>query len=417
MNGLQYVLDMGSAVFMPIIITILGLILREKFSNAFRAGITVGIGFIGINLVVGLMGKFVTPATKAMVERFGLNLNIIDVGWPVSSSIAFATSIVPFVFLGCFIINIIMLTTNLTKTLNIDIWNYWHFIITGALVQYATNSMILGIIGSLLTFIIILKIADYSAPKVQEYFGIPGVSLPHTETVCWAPLFIGLDKVYDKIPGFNKIKLDDKFIRNRFGFLGEPIILGIILGGFIGILAGYDVAGIATLAVNMSAVMFILPRMVAILMEGLTPLSEAAKSYMNERFPGKEVYIGLDAAVGTGSPMVITLSLLMIPITILLAVILPFNEVLPLVDIATLPFFVIWPVVASKGNLFRALISSILMMVGILFIATDLAPIVTNIAQSINFAFPEGAKMISSLDLGAHLVPYIIVKIFSFFVG
>ncbi|MDO5145629.1 MAG: PTS transporter subunit IIC [Eubacteriales bacterium] len=405
---------MGSSVVMPIIITVLGLILGQKFSKAFRSGLTIGIGFIGINLVIGLMGDFVSPAAQAMVERFDLNLSVVDVGWPVSSTIAFATQIVPFVFIVCFLLNIIMLATNMTKTLNIDIWNYWHFILTGSLVQFATGSMIAGIIASGITFILIMKMADYSAPIVQEYFGLPGVSLPHTETVSWAPLMMILDKLYDKIPGFKKINLDGENIQKKFGIFGEPIVLGLILGAGIGILAGYEVNAVVTLAVNMSAVMFILPRMVRILMEGLMPLSEDAKKFMAKKFPGKEVNIGMDAAIATGSPMVISASLIMIPITLLLAFILPGNKLLPLVDLATLPFFMIWPVVASKGNLFRALVSGTIMMIAILYIGTDLAPTATAIAEATHFAFPEGASAVSSLDIGAHLVPYIIYKIGEF---
>ena len=165
----------------------------------------------------------------------------------------------------------------------------------------------------------------------------------------------------------------------------------------------------------MAAVMFILPRMVRILMEGLMPLSEDAKKFLAKKFPGKEVNIGMDAAIATGSPMVISAALIMIPVTLLLAVILPGNRVLPLVDLATLPFFMIWPVVASKGNLFRSLITGTLMMIAILYIATNLAGTATLIAQSTDFTFPAGAKAISSLDTGAHLQPYIIYKIAEFF--
>ena len=320
MAALNYILNLGSSVVMPIIITILGLILGQKFSKAFRSGMTIGVGFIGINLVIGLMGDYVSPAAKAMVERFGLELSVIDVGWPVSSSIAFATQIVPFVFIVCFVINIVMLATNTTKTLNIDIWNYWHFVLTGSLVQFMTGSMIAGIVASGVTFIIIMKMADYSAPKVQEYFGLPGVALPHTETVSWAPVMILLDKIYDKIPGFNKIHFDGESIQKKFGILGDPMVLGLILGALIGVLAGYQPNAVITLAVNMAAVMFILPRMVRILMEGLMPLSEDAKKFLAKKFPGKEVNIGLDAAVATGSPMVISAALL--PVALLSAPIL-----------------------------------------------------------------------------------------------
>lgn len=415
MQYLNYFLDLGSSVVMPVIITILGLVLGQKLSKAFRAGMTIGIGFIGISLVTGLMGDQISPAAQAMVERFELNLKVIDVGWPVSSSIAFSTNIVPFVFVVCFVLNIVMLAANITKTLNIDFWNYWHFVLTGSLIQFATGSLVAGIVGSAVTFIVIMKFADMTAPMVQDYFGLPGVSLPHTETVSWAPLIIGLDKIYDRIPGVKNIKMDGETIQQKLGIFGEPIVLGLILGAGIGALAGYDFSGIVTLAVNMAAVMFLLPRMVKILMEGLLPLSNDAKQFIAKRFPGRELNIGLDAAVGTGSPMVVAAALIMIPITLFLAFVLPGNQLLPLVDLSTLPFFMIWPVVAHKGNLFRALVSGSLMMVAILYIGTALAPVATTIAQSTQFAFPEGASQISSLDIGAHLVPFLIYRIFGMF--
>lgn len=415
MQYLNYFLDLGSSVVMPVIITILGLVLGQKLSKAFRAGMTIGIGFIGISLVTGLMGDQISPAAQAMVERFELNLKVIDVGWPVSSSIAFSTNIVPFVFVVCFVLNIVMLAANITKTLNIDFWNYWHFVLTGSLIQFATGSLVAGIVGSAVTFIVIMKFADMTAPMVQDYFGLPGVSLPHTETVSWAPLIIGLDKIYDRIPGVKNIKMDGETIQQKLGIFGEPIVLGLILGAGIGALAGYDFSGIVTLAVNMEAVMFLLPRMVKILMEGLLPLSNDAKQFIAKRFPGRELNIGLDAAVGTGSPMVVAAALIMIPITLFLAFVLPGNQLLPLVDLSTLPFFMIWPVVAHKGNLFRALVSGSLMMIAILYIGTALAPVATTIAQSTQFAFPEGASQISSLDIGAHLVPFLIYRIFGMF--
>lgn len=60
----------------------------------------------------------------------------------------------------------------------------------------------------------------------------------------------------------------------------------------------------------------------------------------------------------------------------------------------------------TKGNVFRGLIISTILMVAILYIATDLAPVTTLMAKGVNFPFPEGTAAISSLDGGAHLIPY-----------
>ncbi|GAA0731702.1 PTS galactitol transporter subunit IIC [Clostridium oceanicum] len=415
MQIIQFILDLGPTVMMPVIITILGVLFGQKISKAFRAGLTIGIGFAGINLVIGLLVNNLSPATQAMVTNWGLKLDIMDVGWPIAASISFGTTIVPAVFLIGIFINTVMLGLNWTKTMNVDLWNYWHFIFTGALVMYLTNNVVIGLIASALTIIIILKLADFTAPYVEKFFQMPGVSLPHTETVSWALVGIGINKILDKIPGINKINFDTDTIQKKFGIFGEPMIMGLILGAGIGGLAKYQVKEIIVLAVNMSAVMFIMPRMVRILMEGLLPLSESAREFINKRFPGKEVYIGLDAAVVIGHPAVISTGLIMIPITLLIAAILPGNRLLPFTDLAVLPFLVIWAVVPSKGNIIRSVITSTIMVCFMLLIATDIAGVATIMAKDVNFAFPEGTSTISSLDAGAHLIPYIIFKIVQLF--
>ncbi|QZY55228.1 PTS galactitol transporter subunit IIC [Crassaminicella profunda] len=415
MTFINFILDLGASVMMPIIITILGLIFKQKFSKAFRSGLTVGIGFVAIFMIVGMLVSNLSPATQAMVENWGLSLDVMDVGWPISASISFGTTIVPAVFGICFLLNIIMLSFNWTKTMNVDIWNYWHFIFTGALVMYLTNNMVLGLIASAICFIIILKLADFTAPYVSDFFGMPGVSLPHTETVSWAPLGILIDKIIDRIPVINKIEMHPEGIQKKFGVLGEPMIMGLFLGAGIGALAGYDAKGIIALGVNMAAVMFLMPRMVRILMEGLLPLSESAREYIGQKFPGKEVYIGLDAAVAIGHPSVISTGLILIPITLLLAVVLPGNRVLPFTDLGLVPILIVWAVAPSKGNVFRGVITGTIFMALILLIATDLAEITTIMARDVQFPIPEGTSLISSLDEGAHLIPYLIYKVFSFF--
>lgn len=55
--------------------------LGQGFVKSFRAGLTVGVGFIGINLVIGLISSYAGAAAQAMVDRLNLSLNVLDVGW------------------------------------------------------------------------------------------------------------------------------------------------------------------------------------------------------------------------------------------------------------------------------------------------------------------------------------------------
>ena len=217
-----------------------------------------------------------------------------------------------------------------------------------------------------------------------------------------------LNRVWDKIPGINKIDINAKNLKERLGIFGEPMMIGLVLGVGMGLLAGYDSQAIIQLGVQTSAVMILMPRMVALLMEGLSPIAEGAKTFIQKRFPGKEVYIGLDAAVVTAHPAIITVALLMVPITILLAAILPFNRLLPFADLAVLPFTVIWSVAASKGNIFRGLLNSI---ASICIVLTNLGALTTTMAHAVGFAFPEGATMISGIDMSSHITLWIMLKL------
>lgn len=107
-NAVQTVLGMGSSVVLPIIIFTLALVFRVKLKDAIVSGMTVGIGMIGIGLVTGLLGNSVGPAAQAMVERMGLNLTIIDAGWPAVAAATWAQPIAAVMIPVIIVVNLIM---------------------------------------------------------------------------------------------------------------------------------------------------------------------------------------------------------------------------------------------------------------------------------------------------------------------
>lgn len=410
-QAVDFVLDLGPSIMLPIIMTVFGLLLRQGFKKSLTAGITIGIGFIGVNLVIGLLSGAIGPAAQAMVEKLGLNLDILDVGWPIGAAISFGTPVAPLMIPLVLVLNVIMLSTNLTKTLNVDIWNFWHLIFAASVTYYAYDNMILAIAVGLIVSAITLKLADWTAPAVEHHFGLKGVSMAHSETVNFAPITYASNRIVDKIPGINKIEADPETLKKRFGIFGEPLVMGLVLGLLIGFLGGYDAKGILTLGIQMSAVLILMPRMVALLMEGLIPISEGARDLINKKFPGKNVYIGLDTAIVIGTASNMAVALIMVPITLLLAVILPYNGMLPFADFAVLPFTVVWAVAAARGNIIRAIINSIVTLMIVFFIATNLADLATTMGRAVGFDFPEGATQISGIDLGSHVIPWIIVRL------
>ena len=133
----QYFLGLGAIVMLPIVIFILALCFRIKPSKAFRSALVVGIGFVGVFTIFNLMGAQVGPAAQAIVQRTGLDLPDVDLGWAPLSAITWGTVIAPFAIVLTLVINLVMLAFKWTKTVDIDIWNYWHFAFAGALVYVA----------------------------------------------------------------------------------------------------------------------------------------------------------------------------------------------------------------------------------------------------------------------------------------
>ncbi|MGK3722076.1 PTS galactitol transporter subunit IIC [Priestia megaterium] len=403
LEAFQYILGLGPTVMLPIVVFILAICFRVKPGKALRSAVIIGMGFVGIFLIFNLLIESVGPAAKAMVDRTGIDLPVVDTGWPPLAAIAFASPVAPFVIPMVVLLNIVMIMLRWTKTVDIDLWNYWHFAFAGALVYSATGSFFLGLLGAAIATIATLKIADWSAPYIQKRFNLPGVSLPTLSSAVFFPVGVLGNKIIDSIPGVKKLKADPESIQKRFGVFGEPMMIGLILGILIGIIAGFSFDKVLQLGMNLGAVMLIMPRMVRILMEGLIPLSDAIKALLKKKFPDRQdITIGLDISVAIGNPAVISTALLMTPITILLAVILPGNKIIPLGDLSTLTVPMAMIVLACRGNIIRAVIIGIPVIIANLYIASYLAPLVTQVAKSIKFKFPEGASSLvnSFLDGG-----------------
>ena len=48
----EFIQGLGVSVMMPIVLTVFGCILGAGFGKSLRAGLTVGVGFIGLNLLI-----------------------------------------------------------------------------------------------------------------------------------------------------------------------------------------------------------------------------------------------------------------------------------------------------------------------------------------------------------------------------
>lgn len=407
----NFITSLGSTVMLPIIILILGLILKMKLSKAIVSALTIGVGFVGLGLIIDLLSGALDPVAKALVERFGLDLTALDVGWPAASAIAFGTTIGALIIPIIFLFNIILLSLKLTKTLDVDIWNYWHFAFSGSIAYlWSGNNLIVGIVVALIHCFISFKIADITASKVQDFFNIPGISIPQAEATATVPIVFILDKIIDRIPVIKDININIENIQNKVGILGLPLVMGTIIGLILGLLSYGFKKDSLNLAIQMGAIMVLCPRIISIFMEGFAPVSEAAREFMQKRFKNQEFNIGLDSAIMIGHTTTILVSGILIPITLILAFILPGNKVLPFADLASITFSIAFVTPLVKGNFFRTLIYGIVIMVLLLYISTGFASSLTDIARNIGYELPENSSIIAVFSEG-NWIAYILTNI------
>lgn len=398
MAAFQWLMDAGPTVMLPVIITVIGVIFRLKITKAFKAGLTLGIGFAGIRLILDYMTSNIGPAAQAMVKNIGIELDVLDVGWGAIAAVTWSSPIIAILVAAILITNVVMLILKVTNTLDVDIWNYHHMAIVGIMVHYTTGNALLGIAASVVMAATTFKIADWSQPMIEKFFGIPGVTLPTVSATSSLLIAWPLNWLLDKIPGINKIHFSLKDAQKKLGFFGDQMIMGLLLGSIIGLLAGYNIQEVLQLGVSMSAVLVLIPKMASMFMEGLMPISEAAQKWSQRVFKDRQLFIGLDAAVVVGNQDVITTALIIIPLTIFLAVILPGNRMLPFADLAVIPFRVALIVALTRGNLFKNIIIGLFTTAALLYAGSITAPELTSIAQGvgIDIAVVGTALFISS---------------------
>jgi len=419
----SYIIGLGAAVMMPIIFTILGVCIGIKFSKALKSGLLVGVGFVGLSVITSLLTSTLGPALSKVVEIYDLQLKVFDMGWPAAASVAYNTSVGAFIIPVCLGVNLLMLLTKTTRTVNIDLWNYWHFAFIGAIVYFASGSILWGFFAAVICYIITLILADYTADRFQGYYEkMEGISIPQPFCQGFVPFAEIINKGLDKIPGMDKLEIDAEGMKKKFGLLGEPLFLGILVGIIIGALSCDSwgevvdkIPYILGLGIKMGAVMELIPRITSLFIEGLKPISDATRELINKKFKGaKGLNIGMSPALVIGHPTTLVVSLLLIPVTLILAVILPGNEFLPLASLAGM--FYVFPLILpiTKGNVVKTFLIGLILMVLGLYLVTDLAPFFTQAAQDVfartgdaAVAIPDGFEG-GSLDFASSPLAWII---------
>lgn len=371
----QEILALGAKTILPIIICALGLFFRMKLADAIKAGLTVGLGFLGLGLIINLLTSTLEPAVL-YYQKLGSGYTILDIGW---AAVGAASWMAPFAALAIpvgLLINLALIRCGAVKTMNIDIWNYMHFLIPGFLTYVLFQSMIAGFLVTILMSVIALFVGDRIASRWQSYFGLPGTTCTTVNLIAWTfPLALLVNKVIDFIPGLNRLNIHIDQVNKRLGIIGEPIIIGLFVGILLGVLTKQSFSITITMGIGIAGVMLLIPKMVSVMMEGLSPVGKAANTFMKKNVAAdKELNIGMDVALGMGDPTTITTTVITIPLVILAALLLPGVQFFPVGMLTSVCYFAVVCTLASKGNLVRSILSTLLFCIISMYTCAYVAP-------------------------------------------
>lgn len=391
--------SLGATVMLPITLFFIGIAFKVKPGKAFVNALRVGIGFFGLNIMIGVVASNIGPLASGIVERTGLALSIPDVGVGLHFPIAFSHPMAAFMIPLGILVNFAMLALRLTKTVNIDVWNIWPWMFSWACVQGVTGNVFFGFLAFVFTGVVSLLLGDRQAKYIEESYNLPGISFPHPFSSFFGLIAWPFVWLFDRIPGLKDWEFDIESIQKKIGPLGNSTVLGLIIGFVLSLVAGYDLIKALQTGVAVAAILLLMPEMIKNLMSGLFPISEAARKFLSEKFPGREFYIGLDCAVGVGQPSAIVVGVLLIPVTLVLAAILPGNKLLPLADLAFLGFWVAMPMAMFKNNILKGVLYGTVAVAVSLLMATSIAPLVTRLGVAAGSTVPEGVDFVSMLTI------------------
>lgn len=395
----------GSAIIVPIIIFVIAKIFKVTTKNSFLSAIYAGVALQGFSLLLNSFTPIITPVINQMVESSNVHLPVFDVGWQATSLVAFSTS-AGMIYLGLGIaLQTILFLVKWTDIFQpSDLWNNYSYMVWGAMVIGVTGSFTLGIACMVLLNLYSLLISELVAKRWSGYYKFPNCTIIAMHNVEASVFAVIADPIYNLF-GLNKVKLNPTYLQEKFGFLGEPMTLGLFLGMLIGVLGNISdlftmkawgqilQTGIAT-----SAVMAIFPKIASMFAQTFAPITDAARKLM-KKAGNRDWYIAVNDAVGYGEPATLISGLLLIPIMLIAAVLLPGNEVLPVVDLLALPYMVQGLVAIHNGNISKVLVSGAIWFSLGLYVCTWTAPLFTDMSLGIGIVIPAGALLITSFNI------------------
>ena len=188
--------------------------------------------------------------------------------------------------------------------------------------------------------------------------------------VCWIA-----NKIMDLIPAVKNNNFTPEKISKKIGIFGEPAVIGLIVGMLMAIITKQDITSIFSIGMGVSASIVLIPHTIKIFLDGVGALTQGAQVWAGNKLgEGHKVYIACDMAMSVGSPVVITINSLMIPLAVAFALLVPGFRYFPTGLMGGIIYMVGICTVYCKNDFVRSFVCSALYVFFMMSLMNFLAP-------------------------------------------
>lgn len=242
------------------------------------------------------------------------------------------------------------------------VWDNYSYAIWGSMVYWVTKDLAMAVAFMVVLNLWVTICYEMLAKRWSTYYGYKNCTIVQLHNGANVPGALLVNWILNRL-GAYKINWKPTHIRERFGFFGEPIVLGGIVGFVIGVAGNLNnlgtIAGwgsVFTIAVGTAATMAIFPRVAALFAQAFTDLAQASKVF-TEASHREEIYIGVGESCGYGETATLLSGTIFIPIFIVMILVIPGNLFLPLSTLVGFPFTFNVFTSISNGNIFKSLVN------------------------------------------------------------
>jgi len=400
----------------PIVVFLLSILVRQPVQKAAQGAIKVAMGALGMFALTYFAITYFAPAVAGAAVNIGgpmSRMTLVDVGWSAAAMVL----VNPMIWINILIfvaVNVGLIFLGVTKTLYVDFPCMWRGVWTGMMVWYGTGSYWWGTLAMIIFLISDVLLADWNAKRQQDYHEYnKNASFPNSQNA--AIVAAPLAWLLARTPGIKDIKVEAKWVQEKLGFFGEPIIVGMLFGSILGFLAGFDVLKALTVGVVAAMMFHVWPMALGVCFEGWSVFNEGLRNLLVKWMKGKrEVYIAVDTSVLLGEPTVGISTTLMYPIAFLLSVFVPGIGLFPVISVQIIQWWMAHITGWTRGNIIHNLIICSVVVVLYGWVSTAMAAPYTAWAQLYGM-IPQNLAgvQITNWDGGGDLRIFLLYRLFS----